>query len=388
MTTRHAGLARRVATAWGQNLPVTSGGYAESVHSNWTENPVIDRTIVTQARLAYTFSHGSRLRNKQFMKLADEKLARIAVEANRRMMNVFWKPELQGWIHAVDPEGKPTDTTIDTYDQSFAFLALAWDFLVRNNSESKDIARRALAALNQNASAPSGGYIERRSGGKAPPAAVYPGLRRQDPHMHLFEAFIAWHAVDAAGPWLERVAALLKLFREKFRQGENGAVASYFDEDLNPAPGEAGKICIPGDHYEWVWLLRQYEKLSGDSSVQKDAEALYGFAQNYGTDTDGLVFCSVDRDGNLLDGSKLFWMQTEKLKAQIAIYEWTGDAKVRDAAEKTIQTIQERYTHSGGDLFYNKLDKDGNPDTSPSLSRLLYHFFIATNEAERVLENP
>jgi mannose-6-phosphate isomerase len=326
------------------------------------------------------------LRNKQSIRLSDETLARIAVKANRRIMTLFWKPELRGWIHAVDKDGEPTDTTVDTYDQSFAFLALAWDFLVRNNPESKSIAREALAALNENVSAPSGGYIERRPGGKCPSTVVYPDLRRQDPHMHLFEAFIAWHAIDAAGPWLERAAAMLKLLREKFRQGKNGSVASYFDENLDPAPGEAGKIRIPGDHYEWVWLLSRYEKVSGDSSVQKDAEALYSFAQDHGRDSDGLVFCSVDGDGKLLDGSKLFWMQTEMLKAQLAVYEWTGETKVREAAEKSIRLIQDRYLHHGGELFYNKLDKDGNPDTSPAFSRLLYHFFIAASETERVLE--
>jgi mannose-6-phosphate isomerase len=378
---------RRSITEWGRHLPLTPGGYAENVDSNWKEVLDTQRTIVTQARLVYVFCHCSRLGNKELHMLADVELAKLAIESVRRMMSVFWKPELRGWIRSTDKIGNPLDTTLDSYGQSFGLFALALDYRVRNNPETRNTARQVLAALNEHASAPyGGGYLEYRPGGNPAPGLPFPNLRRQDPHMHLFEAFLAWYAVDRCGPWLERVQAMLQLMREKFRQPD-GSLAAYFDENLNPAEGEAGKIRIIGDHYEWIWLLGQYEKITGDSSLRKDAEGLYAFAEKYGKDTDGLAFSAVDSGGTVLDRNKLLWMQLEMLKGYITLYEWTGDPVIFQTAKNTFKLIQEKYMHTGV-LFYNKLDADGKPDPSPSLSRLLYHFCMAVCEAERVFGSP
>jgi mannose-6-phosphate isomerase len=375
---------RHVITAWAKKLPRTFGGYAESVDPLWKETPVASRNFVTQARFAYTLCHCSRLGNMELDTLVDMELSRMAVAASRRLMSVFWKPELRGWIHSADKDGNPEDTTIDTYDQSFGLLALAWDFRVRNNPESLKAAREVFAALGEYARAPrGGGYLERRPGGKAASTIAFPGLRRQDPHMHLFEAFTAWLGFDQPGPWRAGAEEILGLLREKFRQTD-GSLAAYFDEELNPDAGEAGKIRVPGDHYEWTWLLRQYEMASGDSSVRKDAEGLYAFAQDHGRDRDGLAFSCVDAAGNALDKNKLFWMQAEMLKAHLAMYEWTEEAAFRAAAEEMLALIREKYMRSNI-LFYNKLNADGSPDTSPTFTRLIYHFFIAASEAKRIL---
>ena len=367
----------RIVAAWSQKLPVTGGGYAESVDSSWRESSPASRLIVTQARLAYTFCHCSLLDN------ANTELSRAASESIRRLMSVFWKPELRGWIHSVDAAGNPEDLTIDTYDQSFGLLALAWDFRVRGAADSRDAARQAYAALAEFAASSGGGYREQRPGGKPAQATAFSGLRRQDPHMHLFEACVAWHACDPSGPWREGAREILRLLREKFRRPD-GSLAAYFNDDLEPAPGGAGKIRIVGDHYEWAWLLGQYAKICGDNSVEKDAAGLYAFAEKHGKDKDGLVFSSVDPGGEVLDRNKLLWMQTEMLKAQLAMYEWTHDAAFREAAEKTILLISENYMYTP-ELFCNKLDADGKPDASPTFTRLLYHFFVAVSEAARVL---
>ncbi|MDR1625422.1 MAG: AGE family epimerase/isomerase [Spirochaetia bacterium] len=375
---------RRTITEWGRRLPLTPGGYAETVDCEWKEGADTTRTLVTQARLAYVFCHCSRLGNKELKMLADAELAKLAVESTRRMMSVFWRPELRGWIRTADKNGNPLDATIDSYGQSFGLFALALDYRVRNNPETHDTALQVLAALDEYAAAPrGGGYLEFRPGGNAAPGLPFPKCRRQDPHMHLFEAFLAWHRVDRGGPWAERARAILDLLCGKFHQPD-GSLAAYFDEDLNVAAGRAGEIRVVGDHYEWAWLLGQYEKFTGDSSMRKSAERLYAFAEKYGKDKDGLAFSSVDSGGRVLDGNKLLWMQLEMLKGQIAFYDWTAEAEALRRAENTAGLILERYLHDGV-LFYNKLDADGKPDPSPTLSRLLYHVFMASCEAERVL---
>jgi mannose-6-phosphate isomerase len=177
-----ANWARRIVSGWAKKLPLTPGGYAENISPGWTEEPVTGRSIAPQARVAYTFcrccSEEPGLRGQ-------------AAEAADRFMRVFWNPGLRGWIHSVSPQGNAEDTTIDTWDQSFGLLALAWDFRMRGNHGSKQSAVQALAGLDEYAAAPAGGYLERREGGLPTPYPGSPTARRQDPHMHLFEAFTA-----------------------------------------------------------------------------------------------------------------------------------------------------------------------------------------------------
>jgi mannose/cellobiose epimerase-like protein (N-acyl-D-glucosamine 2-epimerase family) len=276
--------------------------------------------------------------------------------------------------------------TVDTYDQAFGLLALAWDFRVTGNSESKTAAREALRGLDEDCADPRfGGYREWRNGDSASPMVIYPNFRRQNPHMHLFEAFLAWHTSDPSGPWLERAGDMVSLLRSRFRRPGNGTLAEYFGEAWDLAPGEAGVIREPGHHYEWVWLLKRYEEITGDSSVRKDAEELYRFAREHGTDADGLAFGAVDDKGRIVDDRKPLWPQTETLKAHLAMYEWTGAPAAGEAADRSLSAIKTRYMREDGALFYNLIDRDGKPDPAPSLSRLLYHLFVAAAEAERVL---
>jgi mannose/cellobiose epimerase-like protein (N-acyl-D-glucosamine 2-epimerase family) len=264
---------------------------------------------------------------------------------------------------------------------------LAWAYMTAGTEAARASAREtallALAGLDGECSGSGGGYRERREGSSGSRLVQYPDLRRQNPHMHLLEAFLAWHRADPSGPWLEKARAMVELLRRRFRP--TGNLAEYFDDGWRLDGGEPGRIREPGHHYEWVWLLRRWYEASGDEQARADAETLYDFALRRGTDSDGLAFAAVDDAGEVLDGRKLLWPQTEMLKAQLAMFEWTGDGGTKAAAEKALGAIKTRYMRADGALFYNLLERSGAPDEAPSLSRLLYHLFVAAAEAERLL---
>ena len=378
-TRQKSGWVRGICSAWSRKLPQAPGGWAESAGPGWTEGPETSRTMLSQARLAYSFTHGGLP--------GDPELARAGREATERMMKLFWRPALRGWIRSVDRDGKPADMTIDTYDQGFGLLALAWNSRASGRAgspEARTTALEALQGLDGETSGPGGGYRERRNGDRPSPMVSHPLYRRQNPHMHLLEAFLSWHAEDPSGPWLEHARAMVALLRERFRLTADGPLAEYFEEDWKPAPGEAGRILEPGHQYEWVWLLRRYFEASGDAAAGSDAESLFRFARDRGTDADGFAMAAVDVEGGVLDGGKLLWPQTEMLKAHLAVYEWTGEIAAREAAESTLRAIKTRFMREDGELFYNRLDRGGRPDPAPALSRLLYHLFVAGAEAERL----
>ncbi len=200
------------------NLPRTAGGYAESVAPGWQEGPETIRTMLTQARVGYTFLRCSteEARNKQETMESPpgrESLDRMA--SLHRLIHAFWDEESKGWIRSCTLEGDPLDRTIDTYDQPFGLLALAEAYKVYRNGGVvhgritgqgdtanpahgfRDLAYAPLEGLDRFARDPKGGgYWERRNGTAASPMVLYPQYRRQNPHMHLLEAFLQWDKMD------------------------------------------------------------------------------------------------------------------------------------------------------------------------------------------------
>jgi len=368
----------QVCLDWMENLPLRAGGYAESVSEGWQEGPETSRTMLTQARVVYTFLR-CRPETEQTRKSFDW------------LIHAFWDQEANGWIRSCTREGKPLDRTIDTYDQPFGLLALAEAYRASLNgrfvnpaSSIKDLSYATLEGLDQFARDPvGGGYWERRNGTTPSPLVVYPEYRRQNPHMHLLEAFLAWDEVDPHGPWMNHAREVIELFRTKFRSPATGYLAEYFDDKWNLAPGEAGKIREPGHQYEWVWLLDWYERRSGDDSIRKEGEFLYRFAKEKGTDPgDGFAYSILDDTGKLLDDRKLLWPQTEMLKAHVVMYRWTCKGSYRTAALDAYRSLREHFIRPQSTIFYNRLDGDRVPDPSPALSRLLYHLYGGAVMAE------
>src|SRR5262249_58101912 len=50
---------------------------------------------------------------------------------------------------------------------------------------------------------------------------------------------------------------------EKFIDPVSGALREFFAADWSPAPGVEGRICEPGHHYEWAFLLDRWARLTG-----------------------------------------------------------------------------------------------------------------------------
>jgi len=374
---------RDIAALWAERLPHHGGSYAEQVCQDWSEVPApgyvdIQRTALVQARLAFTFLHAGLPAGK------------IALDA---FNSIFLLPDNSGWIRAADSEGHPLDGSVDTYDQAFGLLALAWD---RDHkgipcAEAKHLALQVLNGLDQTWDVVHGGYWEVRPGkaGLLVPAepsrlVPYSTFRRQNPHMHLFEAFLAWMAVDPSGPWRDRCLRITELLESRFLETE-GSLREYFSEDWSPAPGAPGEILEPGHHFEWVWLLHRYEKITGDGRYNKVAEKLYRFGIDHGLDDDGLAWDSIDPQGKPLARTKLLWPQTELLKAHVAVFESTGEQNVKQSALMVEQAIRDHYFAGKDQPFYNQLDMNGIPMDIPTPSRVLYHLWMAFTEFERVV---
>ena len=237
------------------------------------------------------------------------------------------------WVRLLGRDGDVLDPTADLYDLAFVVFALAWYARATGSAQALDQAYGTLAWIERNMASPAGGFHEA--------VPVPPEPRRQNPHMHLLEAVLALFVTTRDAALLATADALVDLFRTRFFDPGTGSLGEFFTDDWQWAPGAAGTHVEPGHHYEWVWLLGEYQRLSG-KTVEPERSALYAFANRWGRDPKtGLVLDVVDRSGVVRDGGARVWPQTEAIKAHLVMAEQgrAGEGPRSRGSSKTCSSV-------------------------------------------------
>lgn len=284
-----------------------------------------------------------------------------------------------GWRFRVARDGGAMDDTRDLYTHAFVLFGLAWRFRLDRSAAARALADETVQVLDRAMAHPAGGYHEAID----PAGRPAEGPRRQNPHMHLFEALLEWHAASGDAAWLRRATALAELLAARFCV--EGTLREYFTDDLSPAPGAEGRLVEPGHHYEWCWLLHRYQQASGDPRYAALAATLYAFAEAHGVDpASGGVIDAVDCAGTPLQRSRRCWPQTEAIKAHIARFEATGDPNARDRiADQAGAFLRAHVEGMPPGAWREHLDKDGKPLVTVLPASSLYHITLAAAELER-----
>jgi len=212
-----------------------------------------------------------------------------------------------GFVHLLDTQGGVLDSKQDLYDHAFCLLAYAWSYRVTGDRESLQAAHRLMHHLDTRFASSHGGWQE---GDYAYPC------RRQNPHMHLFEAFLALYEASGEAVWLRRAQQVFDLFQTYFYRPQEQVLLEFFTEDWTPLMETSGYAVEPGHMFEWVWLLDWFQRLSGQS-VSAYLLKLYHRALALGLTREGLVRDVVTPTGEVLQSSKRCWGLTEYIKANV-----------------------------------------------------------------------
>ncbi len=274
----------------------------------------------------------------------------------------------EGWAFSVWRDGTVAEDKRDLYAHAFVLLAVASYVEATGKREALIVADDTLAFLDANMRAKQGGYLE-----------VYPAvdpMRRQNPHMHLFEAFLALWTASSEGRYLARAEEMFDLFRRYFFQAGRGVLGEYYDEALKPAAGEAGEIVEPGHHYEWLWLLRQFAA-AGGAEVQSYVDGLYSHADGHGYDRHGLIVDELLGSGRVRTATHRIWPVTEAIKAN-AVEAERGRAGAERRVIGLVDSLFDRYltAHPSGG-WIDRLSGDGQPATDFMPASTLYHLICA-----------
>ena len=362
-------LQQRALPLWSEaGVDHESGGFAECLTLDGA--PILDvpKRLRVQARQMYCYAHAHLMGWDGPWLLA-------ARQGYDFMCAHYWHDD-DGWIFSVNREGRPAGTVREAYEQAFALFGLAWYYRASGDTGALDWVSRTLGFIDEQlADATHGGLLE------AVPDKV---PRRQNPHMHLLEAYLALHWATGDLGFIERARELFRLFENHLQDSATGTLGEFFTRDWQPATGETGELVEPGHHFEWVWLLQQYARATADD-VSRHQAALYDFAEAHGVDSvDGLAFDGVLRDGSTHDDNKRLWVQTEAIKAQIVQLErGNGAAAIR--LDQLLDGMFGHYLQENG-TWQDHLHRDrvGFAKSAPASS--LYHIFLALAEVLRVKE--
>lgn len=275
-----------------------------------------------------------------------------------------------GYTHLMDKNFKVIDSKQDLYDHAFFILANAWLYRVSGDLLALEEAEKIVAHLDARFGSHCGGWLE---------GDYAYTCRRQNPHMHLFEAFLALYDATGNAKWLARVGELFSLFQTRFFDAEQQVLFEFFQDDWQRCDDARGDLVEPGHMMEWVWLLDWYNRCSG-RPVRQYTRALYEKALAIGMGPSGLLFDAVTPDGRVVDAKKRCWCMTELIKASLVQIR-EGNANAEAIAIKAVNDLFAYYLCASTPGAY--VDQRGaNNEIVVNLApaSTLYHLIVAAVE--------
>ena len=350
-----------------ETLPLWSTAGVDRVHGGFHEALGFDakpigkpKRMRTMARQIYAFAVASE---RGWSGPADELIAHGIdfIAKNGRT-------EKGGWVRTLNVDGSVLDPVEDAYDHSCVLLALAHAHRAGHGDALK-LATETFQFLDTHLEdVRLTGFLETPQG---------EGIRRSNPHMHLLEAFLAWHAVTGDRVYLRRAARVIDLFRSHFFDADSWTLGEFFDAHWKPS-AEQGDWTEPGHHFEWASLLVNFADKSGQRDLVVFARKLYASAIANGLNrATGLAYAAVSREGLPLSRTSRSWPQSEAIKAAIAL-DGTGGPDLKPEIEARVgRLFRWHIDPAPRGLWIDQIDERGRSTAGEVPASIFYHLVSA-----------
>jgi mannose-1-phosphate guanylyltransferase/mannose-6-phosphate isomerase len=349
-------------------LPLWSAAGVDHRHGGFFEALAFDgsplarhKRMRTMARQVYAFAAA---RERGWNGQAD-----ALIDHGIRVMVGKGRTKKGGFVRALDATGGVVDPVEDAYDHACVLLALAHAHTT-GHSDALQLGQETMAFLDEHLEDRQlNGFLETSDGG---------GLRRSNPHMHLLEAFLAWHEATGERDYLRRAARIIDLFRNHFFNSDSWTLGEFFDDDWKPATGTEGDWTEPGHHFEWAALLSDFAARSGQKDLIPFARKLYASAVANGLNrATSLAYGAVSRCGAPLDRISRSWPQAEAVKAAIALDGTGGPDLAPEIEARVARLFRWHIDPAPAGLWIDRIDEKGRAVATEVPASIFYHLVFA-----------
>ena len=289
---------------------------------------------------------------------------KIAQSTHKAMMQL-------GYIHRAAINGQVMDTKRDLYDHAFYLLAHTSLYKLTGQDQYLQQAEAILTFLDQDMAHKNGGWAEYA-------CAAPDALRRQNPHMHIFEASLYLYGATRDQNHLGYAHKIYDLFTAHFFNRKTATIREFFTKDWRALGAPLGTSAEPGHAAEWVWLLWQYQKASGVNTNDYSTALYNGLHKN----TAYFLNDEEDETGMTRRETKRLWVQTELIKAHLAQAE-RGVIGCADMAAALMDGLFGLYLTPDG-LWHDQINACGINVAKTIPASTFYHILCMAVEAERV----
>ncbi|MFG1461268.1 AGE family epimerase/isomerase [Xanthobacter sp. DSM 24535] len=274
----------------------------------------------------------------------------------------------------IDADGKVLVGTFDLYDHAFVLFGLAAAHAAGERpAELAARARTLLARMRSEFAHPTAGFEESQ------PRTL---PLKANPHMHIFEASLAWSQTSPDPEWLAQADEIAELCLARFLDPATGALREFYDGDWTALTDHEGSVVEPGHQFEWAWLLIRWGLLRRRRDAIAAARRLIDLAETKGVDTTrGLAINELNADLTVRDDRARLWPQTERIKAFTALAGIAETPQERAFAEAKVaeaaRGLMRFFVHPVPGAWWEHIGADGKPIVEPSRASSLYHIICA-----------
>jgi mannose-6-phosphate isomerase len=269
------------------------------------------------------------------------------------------------FCNALGADHAPSPANPHLYEQAFALLAIGTAGAPEFMPHAETLHDRLLSDRRNRAGGYTGFADDR--------------FFQSDPHMHLFEAMLAWEQISPDPRWRKTADELAELCLTRFMT-KDGVLLEYFDEQWSPAAGMQGRYAWPGHQFEWAGLLERWALRRGRADVRAIARRLYDHGMRGIDPARGVAVYQLLDDLSVDDPKARLWSQTEWLKAALILARAeTGAARRRylDDAVAAANALLLYFDTPVAGLWRDKLQHDGSWVDEPAPASSFYHIIDA-----------
>ena len=267
----------------------------------------------------------------------------------------------------VSADGAPLDESALLYDQAFALLGFAAGRRLAGPGSGWEQEALALLAVLDRTLKRTGPGFDSGLPMRLPLLA--------NPHMHLFEACLAWCELSVAPVWRRTADDIATLALTRLIDPVTGVVREIYDESWSPAPGIEGRMIEPGHLYEWAWLLLRWS-VGRNAGARVAALKLIEVGERHAL-REGVVVDALLEDCSVPQCTARLWPQTERLKATAFAAALTGEGRYWQSATAAAQAMQRYFQTSVAGLWNDRMSPAGAVVTEPALASSFYHIVEA-----------